>query len=448
MNTTKTSLNKKQQTRRNLLKGVAAGAAVSAFPAPWVRRVNASEIILLGIPSSLSTPYGVADDQDHLNGSILAQEEINAAGGILGRELELFVPDVDKLSPESCRQTIAACIDKKVHAISNAFLFAPIPAMDESAKYKCPYLQGNTQRNATEAFKADPQKYSHILQTDPSEVNYGWTYPLWLQQMEKEQGWKPKNRKIHIVAEQVGYNQTILRAARESIPKYDFELAEVTDIQYPVNDWAPVLQRLKEVDAGAIMIDHWVASEYAAFCKQFVADPVKDSLVYLQYGPSQPEFLELGGRATEGFCWSTVLGVYGEQIGQDFRKKYLQRFPEFGDYERNTMGLVYTGNGYDIVKYLEKSWNATQAMDTTPEDFKKNCDWIRVNPDRGVCGMMDMNNEYQEALHYPDNGFGNQADSHETGMSQLFVQVQDIQHKIIWPDSISESRMRPAPWWG
>ena len=179
-------LNKNQQTRRKILKGVAAGAAISAFPAPWVRRVDASDKILLGIPSSLSTPYGVADDQDHLNGSILAQEEINAAGGIQGRELELFVPDVDKLNPESCRQSIAACIDKKVHAISNAFLFAPIPAMDESAKYKCPYLQGNTQRNATEAYKAEPEKYSHVLQTDPSEVNYGWTYPLWLQQMEKE----------------------------------------------------------------------------------------------------------------------------------------------------------------------------------------------------------------------------------------------------------------------
>ena len=185
-------MTKKEETRRKILKGVAAGAAVSALPAaPWVRRVNASDTILLGIPSSLSTPYGVADDQDHLNGSIMAQEEINAAGGIQGRELELFVPDVDKLNPESCRQTIAACIDKKVHAISNAFLFAPIPAMDESAKYKAPYLQGNTQRNATEAFKAEPEKYSHIFQTDPSEVNYGWTYPLWLKHMEKEQGWKP-----------------------------------------------------------------------------------------------------------------------------------------------------------------------------------------------------------------------------------------------------------------
>ena len=51
--------------------------------------------------------------------------------------------------------------------------------------------------------------------------------------------------------------------------------------------------------------------------------------------------------------------------------------------------------------------------------------------------MMDMNNEYQEALHYPDNGFGNQAAELEKGMSQLYVQVQDGEHKIIWPNEIA-----------
>ena len=163
------------------------------------------------------------------------------------------------------------------------------------------------------------------------------------------------------------------------------------------------------------------------------------SIVYLQYGPSQPEFLELGGSATEGFCWSTVLGVYGDKIGQDFRVKYLKRFPKFV----GNMGLVYTGNGYDIVQYLKLSWEATK----NPEDFEANCKWIRENPYRGVCGMMNMNNEFQEALHYPDNGFGNQAAEVDKGMSQLYVQVQDGHHKIIWPNEISESKLRPAPWW-
>jgi branched-chain amino acid transport system substrate-binding protein len=366
---------------------------------------------------------------------------------VLGRELKTFVPDYDKLSAESTQAAIAACIDKKVHAISNSFTFAPIPGMDMSAKYKAPYLQGNTQRLGTEEYKRDPKKYSHCLQTDPSEVNYGWTYPMWLDAMKKTGTWKPTNKKVHIISEQTGYNQTILKAAKESLSKSDWEFAGDTQIQYPVNDWAPVIQELKKVGAGAIMCNHWMASEEAAFCKQFKADPVPGALVYIQYGASQPEFLELGGRAMEGFCWSTVLGVYGDKKGEDFRKAYLKRFPEFGTYEKNTMGLVYTGNGYDIVNYLEASWNATKALGINVEDFEKNSKWIRNNPFRGVCGNMDMNNEYQEALHFPDNGFGNQSSTHNNGMGQLYCQVQDVQHKIIWPNDYSQSKLRGADWW-
>ncbi|WP_316214460.1 ABC transporter substrate-binding protein [Bradyrhizobium sp. SZCCHNR2035] len=428
-------MTKLELTRRSVVTGIGTAVAM-----PWISRAGAApkgEPILLGVPTSQTAAAGVADDLDHLNGTTLAMEEINAAGGILGRPLKLFVTDVDKLSPESCQQAIAACADAKVHAISNAFVFAPIPAMDESAKYGCPYLQGNTQRAATEAFKSNSKKYSHVFQTDPSEVHYGHTYPLWLEHEEKRGVWKPKNRKVHIVQEQVAYCQTISKAAQEAIKKRGkFEVAAVTDIQFPVQDWSPVIQKLKEVDAGAIMIDHWVAAEYAAFCKQFAADPVKNSLVYLQYGPSQPEFLELAGASANGFCWSTVLGVYADERGKGFRKKYQARFP-------GTMGLVYTGNGYDIAHWLKLAWEAVGK----PEDFKAVCDWIRLHPYRGVCGYMDLNNDYQEAAHFPDDGNPISALELEKGMSQLYVQVQSGQHKIVFPNEISESQLQPAPWW-
>ncbi|WP_119273811.1 ABC transporter substrate-binding protein [Taklimakanibacter deserti] len=425
--------------RRTVIRsaGALAGTAV-AMPFVSRRHALAADPIVLGLPTSQTAAAGVADDLDHLNGTTLAMEEINEAGGILGRELKLFVTDVDKLSPESCQQAIAACIDAKVHAISNAFLFVPIPAMDESAKYKCPYVQGNTQRAATEAFKSNPEKYAHIFQTDPSEVHYGYTYPLWLEHEEAQGVWKPKNRKVHIIQEQVAYCQTISKAAQEAIKKRGkFEVAEVTDIQFPVQDWAPVIQKMKEVDAAAIMVDHWVAAEYAAFCKQFIADPVKDSLVYMQYGPSQPEFLTLAGDTANGFCWSTVLGVYADEKGRAFREKYKKRFP-------GIMGLVYTGNGYDIVQYLKLAWEGVGD----PDNFKAVCDWIRDHPYRGVCGYMDMKNELQEAAHFPDNGYPISASELEKGMSQLYVQVQNTEHKIIFPNEISESKLQPAPWWG
>ena len=117
----------KNKGRRKVLKTLGSAALLAGasnfLPMPWVRKADASNHLLIGVPSSLSTPYGVADDQDHLNGTIMAIEEINAKGGVQGRELKTFVPDYDKLSAESTQSAIAACIDKKVHAISNAFTF-------------------------------------------------------------------------------------------------------------------------------------------------------------------------------------------------------------------------------------------------------------------------------------------------------------------------------------
>lgn len=421
--------------RRTSLK-LLAGAA--AFAAPYVSRKSAwaSDPILIGLPVSQTAAAGVADDADHLNGTTLAMEEINAAGGVLGRPIELRIVDNDKLSAESVTSAIRTLVDARVHAISNAFVFVPIPAMDAAVGYRCPYLNGNTQRDSTEHVRANLDRYSYMFQTDPSEVHYGYHYPIWLEAMEREGHWTPKNRGVHIVQEQVAYNQTISRTCREALETSSFELAGVTDIQFPVQDWGPVLQEIRRIGAGAVMINHWVAAEYAAFCRQFRTNPLPDTLVYLQYGPSQPEFLQLAGRAAEGFCWSTVLGVYADEKGMAFREKYQARFP-------GIMGLCYTGNGYDITHYLARAWEAVGD----PDDFEAVADWIRVNPHRGVCGHIDMNNEWQEAAHYPDNGFPVTAHSLDEGMGQLFFQVQDGEHKIIYPDSLAESTLRPAPWW-
>jgi branched-chain amino acid transport system substrate-binding protein len=422
-------------TRRSVTAGI--GAALSA---PFIgRSALAAQPIVLGIPYCQTAAAGVADHKDFLNGTTLAMEEINAAGGILGRPLKLFTTDMNVLSPESSKQALAACVDAKVDAISLAFTLVPLPAMDATVKYKCPFIDGNAQRAGTSAVKANPDKYSHIFQIAPSEVNYGWTYPLWLEHEERRGVWKPKNRKVHIIQEQVGYCQTISRAAQDAIKKHGkFEVARVTDIQYPVQDWAPVIREMKEVDAAAILVDHWVAAEYAAFCKQFVKDPVRDSLVYLQYGPSQPEFLELAGPAANGFAWGTVMGIYGDEAGRAYKEKYRKRFP-------GIMGQIYTGVAYDQTYYFKKAWEAVGD----PRKFKEVCDWIRANPQRGVCGFVNMGNPYQEALHYPDNGGDElQASALDKGVAQLYSQVQGGEHKVIYPGEVSEAKLTAAPWWG
>ncbi|GLR91685.1 ABC transporter substrate-binding protein [Bradyrhizobium iriomotense] len=425
-------------TRRRVLKAVPAAAAAAMLPAPFVSGAAraAGDPILIGVPTAQTAQAGVADHQDYLNGTTLAIEEINAAGGVLGRPLKAVVVDIDPLSPESGQVAINKLIDAKVHAMSCAFVFTPVPVADVSARYKAPFLWGLTQRNFTDILAKNSEKYGHIFQTDPSEVHYGYTFPVFLKAMRDQGVWKPINSGVHIVQEQIAYNQTISKALQASLPKSEFKLAGITDIQYPVQDWGSVIQEIKKVGAGAVMIDHWVAAEYAAFVKQYSADPLKGTLVYLQYGPSQPEFLELSGPAAEGFVWSTVLGVYADDKGKEFRAKYKKRFP-------GIMGLCYTGNGYDVTYYLKAAWEAVGD----PNKFKEVCDFVRKTPYRGVCGYMSMNNALQECAHYPDTGDAIGAKELEQGMAQLFFQVQNAEHKIIYPDVLKESALRKAPWW-
>jgi len=413
-------------TRRRVVKGLAFAAA-----APWIGRALAQsgKPINIALSVAQSGTAGVADHADYLNGAMLAVDEINAAGGVKGRQLKIQAYDIDLLTPEGTQATFRKIADAKPHAIGTAFCVIPLPSFDGLGSYKAPYLHGSTQQNCIDAVKANRQKYSHIFQVDPPETFYGLMFPKFLDQLAAAGTWKPINNKVHIVQEQSAYNQTIAKNVQKALPDSKFVLGKVTDIQFPVQDWGPVLQEIKQVGAGVVMIDHWVGSEEAAFCQQFVADPVKGALVYHQYGPSQPEFLQLAGPAAEGFIWSTVLGVYNDKQGAEFRKKYAAAHP-------GVIGLCYNGSAYDTMYMLKNAWSAVE-----PEDFKAVCDHVRTHIHRGVDGAVSLDNEYQAALHYPL-----QTTDLEKGMAQLFFQVQDGQHKIIAPDVLGEAKFRAAPW--
>src|SRR5262249_8016725 len=85
--------------------------------------------------------------------------------------------------------------------------------------------------------------------------------------------------------------------------------------------------------------------------------------------------------AAEGFIWSTVLGVYDDKQGAEFRKKYKAAYP-------GIMGLCYTGSAYDTVNMLKNAW-----MEVEPENFAAVCDYLRTHTYRGVDGAVDLNND-------------------------------------------------------
>src|SRR5688572_5384207 len=95
---------------------VAAGASAVAVPR-W--SFAQQQPIKIGFPTPLTSPYSI-EAQDQVNGAMLAVEEFNAKGGVIGRKIELLARD-DQLKPGVTAQKAKELIEKdKVDFMSGA----------------------------------------------------------------------------------------------------------------------------------------------------------------------------------------------------------------------------------------------------------------------------------------------------------------------------------------
>jgi branched-chain amino acid transport system substrate-binding protein len=81
--------------RRGFLATTALGTATLGFPA--ILRAQGTGSVKIGFPLPLTGPFGaIATDQQR--GAMLAMEQVNARGGVLGRQIEVLFRD-DQLKP-------------------------------------------------------------------------------------------------------------------------------------------------------------------------------------------------------------------------------------------------------------------------------------------------------------------------------------------------------------
>ena len=409
----------------------AAPAATGAASASAAGAAS-GEPIVIGMPIAQSGPAGIADHKDCWNGAILAQEAINANGGVNGRPIELDVTDIDILTPEGITAGFQKLTGDGVSAMVSPFVIIPPAAMEVAGPYGAPYMSGDTNIDAQNIRAGDPAKYGNYF-VDPAETYYGTGFVTFLTGLKDSGKWTPKNNKIDIVRGDTAYNQNIAQATIDAIAASGgaWELGEVIDITAGTKDWSPVLQKLAANDAGTIMVDHWIGAELASFSQQFAADPVDGSLVYLQYGPSQPEYLQIAGDSAEGFVWGTVIGT-GNTSAEDkaFRSAYQAKF----GVDDKTMGLVYPAWCYDMVNVLANAWK-----NVDPTDFAAVNAYIAANPTEGVSGHLNF--AIGAVPIYPDVESDPAA-----GVTHYFYQVQDGRHTVISPDTDAEATFVPAPW--
>ena len=150
-------------------------------------------------------------------------------------------------------------------------------------------------------------------------------FARWLEDLI-EAGQIADTRRAAILVADDPYGSSIARHFEEEAQALDWEITgQEVFTAGQVADWGPLLSRVRRDDVSVLVTTTFSPADNAAMAQQFVENPMP-AVLYQQYGPSVPEYLELAGPAAEGVVWSTVLGRLPDPVGQAWVQAYTDKF--------------------------------------------------------------------------------------------------------------------------
>ncbi|TVQ58218.1 MAG: amino acid ABC transporter substrate-binding protein [Rhodobacteraceae bacterium] len=425
--------------RRSLLQGGALGAGSAAMlGALNARAQTGGDPIAIGSALPMSG-VAAADGAEFRRGLELAAEEINAAGGILGRPVTIHVEDTADMGADIVTQAMQRLIDRHdCSAIINGYnVGTNMVEMDVAADNDVIFVHYNTLISHNEKFLTDPDRYYGCFQGDPPEYWYGPGFLLFLRNLIDTGQWTPPNNKIAIIPSANEYSIVIANAIRDQLAEFGFELSLYETVPFPTSQWGPTLARLRQDPPAAIAVTHFLPQDLAQFMVQFLADPTQ-SLIYMQYGPSLPAFREIGQEAINGTLYSTVVGCLPDDFSANFRETYRAKHGP-------TAAFLTGSQTYDGLWHYALS-AAIAGGPGAPFDGEQNrrvAEAMRRLIYRGVNGIYRVDLEGQSGYCYPT-----QIGDPSLGMAHQFIQHQDYREdpKLIAPALYATHDFVMPPW--
>jgi len=231
---------------RQVAAGLLAGFMLSPLAA-W-----AADTIKIGFPMPLSGPtavYGVPITK----GAEMAVADLNAAGGVLGRKLELFSRDSKANADEAVRQARELILKYNVDFLSGTLTSAEAPAVSTIAKENKIVFIASTAK--TTQLTAPQNLHPYIFRIASNTLIEGHTGAALMAKWQDV-------KKVATIAPDYAYGRDAVGAFTEYLKKVRPDI-EIVDQQWP---------RLGEPDFTAFITAQMGKKPDAVFCDVFGGD--------------------------------------------------------------------------------------------------------------------------------------------------------------------------------
>jgi branched-chain amino acid transport system substrate-binding protein len=382
------------------------------------------KVAKIGVMVPITGPFG-ADAEDVVNAAQMAVDDINEAGGVAGYRLEIVTGDtVDQSSGAVTSAYNRLKAEPDLNFIMTAYASTSNFEIDLLAADNMPYLMSANSAQTREIISKDPEAYPTIWSRVTAYDAYETELPKVLEQWAEEGLLTlDHGRTAFIISSDDPYGSTIAEGLRENFEALDWTISGYETVPFQsVTDWRGLLSQVRQNPPDIVIVTDSAPPNNAAFLNQFMEDPT-DSLVFLQYGPSVPEFVELTGDNSTGVIYNMLGGAIDSlPETQEIRDKYEERYGHRGGY-------------YAVVAY-----NEVQIYATCLEEVGDATDRLAI----GECiGQLDIMTPSGRLKFDQETHLALQGDEYQP---ILFYQIWDGEHFIVEPDNFAAAEFRLPPW--
>ena len=271
--------------------------------------IAAADVVKIGVLAPVSGAQA-ADGQEMVNGAQLAIDELNAAGGVAGHTFELVVGDVVDGAADKVTTAAERLLgDRDMGAIMTGYASGSNFEIELMAEMEMIYMVSANSGQTEGIISTDPDAFPTVWSLTPSFAGYNTEIVPVIEGLAADGSLDLPNRKVALIASDNPYSKGIADGMVEAFESAGWEV--VTNDLLPfgeINDWRGFLGTVREAQPAVIINTDYVSANAALFVSQFNENPT-NSLVFIQYAPSVPEFIELTKEQSSGIVYNLLGGI-------------------------------------------------------------------------------------------------------------------------------------------
>lgn len=415
-----------------ILLAATAAANADMLPAPTVESLTKCDItetatIKIGVLAPLTGPTA-ADATDYSRAAGIAIEEINAAGGVCGKDkrykLEIVEADATNMRNDAVVTAFRRLNETEgLNVVLTPYASTSNFEIDLMAQEKMPYLISGGAESTKAIIEKDPDKYPTVWSRVPDYGGYFTDLPPLLNQYIDSGKLTLPAKTVYIIGSDDPYGTTIATGLARVFKEVGWEVVGEDTVPFQsVTDWRTQIAKIREANPSVIVNTEWSASGSATFFNQFFEQPTK-SLVFLQYAPSIPEFQTVTRNQAVGVIYNMLGGAIDSR---EDTKAISAKFT-----------AKYGPGGYFSVA----GYNAAQLYALCINQGNDPSDRMAI----GTCfGKLDVDTPSGRLAFDPKTHLAKQGNDY---MPTLFYQLQaDGKPAIIAPEPVAQAPFIISPW--